>query len=238
MIKPSSIWIGYDPKEVPGYNVARYSLMKYKLTTIQFHTLLLQDLIDRGLYKRPISRDKEGRMWDDVSQAPMATEFSLTRFFLPHLTKGWALFCDCDILVRSSIANLFALADDRYAVMVVKHDHRPRSDRKMGNEIQTSYPRKNWSSVMLVNCDHPANEKLSLAYLNNARGLALHQFAWLTDDQIGELPVEWNWLVNHSSSVFEPHIVHFTDGYPLFEGHENDPYADEWRQTHREFLRV
>lgn len=212
-------------------------MLKHALLSVKQHTVLLPDLIERGLYQRPIRYDDAGKMWDEISDAPMATEFSISRFFLPHIATGWALFVDSDILVRHSLSRLFELADDRYAVMVVKHDHRPTDLFKMDQQIQTSYERKNWSSVMLVNCDHPAHRELTLDRLNNWRGLLLHQFAWLDDHHIGELPVEWNWLVNHSAPVDNPGLVHFTDGYPLCKGHENDPYADEWRAAHLEFLR-
>ena len=108
------------------------------------------------------------------------------------------MFADCDILCRADIAELFDLADDRYALMCVQHDYTPTETVKMGSEIQTSYPRKNWSSLALWNCDHPAHRALTLAHLNQWSGRDLHRFRWLWDSQIGALPPAWNYLVGVS----------------------------------------
>ena len=112
--------------------------------------------------------------------------------------------------------------------MCVKHDHRPSFNVKMDGQEQTSYPRKNWSSVMAFNVDHPANDALTADLVNALPGRDLHRFCWLADDEIGALPPEWNHLVGHSDDVRDPKIVHFTDGGPWFEAFRNVPYADEW----------
>ena len=159
----------------------------------------------------------------------MSTEFAITRFLVPILAKtGWAMFLDCDMLVRENLARLFAQANDKYAVMVVKHEHYPNLGKKMDNQIQTPYARKNWSSVILYNCDHPANQMLTPEYVNETRGLHLLQFCWLRDEFIGELNVEWNWLAGHSDPKIDPKIVHFTDGIPSMPGYSHAPYAEEW----------
>lgn len=190
---------------------------------------MLSSLRERGLYTRPTSR-KDGRLWDEISEAPMATEFACSRFLVPHLAgSGWALFMDCDMLVRSNLDRLFRLCDPSKAVMVVKHNHQPAEGVKMDGQAQTRYARKNWSSVMMFNCDHPANRKLTVDLVNSVPGRDLHRFCWLEDDQIGELSTEWNWLVGHSDPSIDPTIVHFTDGIPTMPGYENCAYADEWR---------
>ena len=195
---------------------------------IPVHGLVLGDLRKRGLYWRATEK-KDGRLWDVLSQAPMSTEFALTRFLVPTLAKtGWAMFLDCDMLVRENLARIFDLVDNKYAVMVVKHEHNPHLGKKMDNQIQTPYARKNWSSMILYNCDHPANKRLDVNYVNETRGLHLHQFCWLRDEEIGGLNVEWNWLVGHSDRTVEPKIVHFTDGIPSMPGYSNAPYAEEW----------
>lgn len=229
MNKKLSVWIGFDPREADAFAVARHSVRNNCILPIQVRGLVLSSLREKGLYSRPTSR-KDGRLWDEISEAPMATEFACSRFLVPHLAhNGWALFMDCDMLVRSNLDRLFRLCDPSKAVMVVKHDHQPAEGVKMDGQVQTRYARKNWSSVMMFNCDHPANKKLTVDLVNSVPGRDLHRFCWLEDDQIGELSAEWNWLVGHSDPAIDPTIVHFTDGIPTMPGYENCAFADEWR---------
>lgn len=225
----ASIWIGFDAREAAAYAVARYSIRRRLIMPIPIRGLVLSDLRERGLYTRPTSI-RDGRLWDDISEAPMATEFAVSRFLVPHLAGGgWALFMDCDMLVRANLDRLFRLCDPSKAVMVVKHVHEPPEGVKMDGQAQTRYARKNWSSVCVFNASHPANRALTPDYVNSVPGRDLHRFAWLDDDLIGELDPEWNWLVGHSDPSVEPSIVHFTEGYPLMKGYEDCAFADEWR---------
>lgn len=233
------VYIGFDGREVDAFAVARQSLSRNAGPDVWIKGLILSDLEMQGLYRRPMEI-RDGRRWDLISSAPMSTEFAISRFFVPYLARtGAALFMDCDMLVRGKIEQLFDLFDPRYAVQVVKHDHQPAAGTKMDDQIQTAYPRKNWSSVCLFNCDHPANRKLTPDFINEQTGLALHQFRWLEDELIGELPLGCNWLVNHSADAINPLIVHFTDGVPSMKGHETDGgiYAEEWRWHLREWAR-
>ena len=43
------------------------------------------------------------------------------------------------------VNNLFNLANEKYAVMCVQHDYKPKEGVKMDGKAQTLYPRKNWS---------------------------------------------------------------------------------------------
>lgn len=226
-----SIWLGYDSREVDAFVVATESLKKHNATNIPVKGILLSDQIKLKNYKRPY-RKIVGSLFDEISQAAMSTEFALTRFLTPALAKaGWALFCDCDVMFRSEISELFSLADDRYAVQVVKHRHIPKESVKMDNQPQQPYPRKNWSSVMLFNCDHPSNKKLTLDLINSKRGAELHAFCWLEDHEIGELNPEWNYLEGYSTEEIDPKIVHFTLGTPLMLGCYNSPHASEWLEN-------
>ncbi len=225
----ASVYIGFDPRETEAYSVARHSALRCLLSQTPVRGLVLSTLTAQGLYTRPTSIP-DGRLWDDISDAPMSTEFAISRFLVPHLaSSGWALFMDGDVLVRKNLDQIFALADPSKAVMVVKHNHQPANATKMAGQPQTSYPRKNWSSVCLWNVGHKANAALTLDYINSAPGRDLHAFKWLDDDLIGELPAEWNWLVGHSDPSIDPSIVHFTDGVPTMPERENCAYADEWR---------
>jgi hypothetical protein len=196
--------------------------------------LILPALQARGLYTRPTER-RLGRLWDVISGAPMATEFALSRFLVPELCRGqdwngWALFMDSDTMWRASPAELCALLDDDKAVMCVQHEHDPANAIKMDDQIQTSYPRKNWSSVLAFNCSHPANDTLVPDFVNSVRGLDLHRLCWLDDSEIGALPAEWNYLVGHTSGITDPKVVHWTDGGPWFPAFEKAEFADEWRE--------
>lgn len=224
-----SIWIGFDPREADGFAVTRHSIKRRLNTPIPIKGLVLDDLRAHGLYTRPTSI-KDGGLWDDISEAPMATQFACSRFLAPLLAgSGWALFMDCDMLVRTDLQKLFDQADPTKAVMVVKHYHVPTDDVKMDNQVQTRYARKNWSSVCLFNVDHPSNRKLTYEVVNTVPGRDLHRFFWLEDDEIGELDISWNYLVGISPPEIEPDIVHFTEGLPTVPGYENCEYANEWR---------
>jgi len=223
-----SIYIGYDPREHVEFEVAASTASQFS-TDVDIEPIHLPALQDAGLYTRRIER-RGAQLFDPISNAPMATEFAISRFLTPLLARtGWALFMDSDVLVRGSLDDLFDHADDRYAVMCVKHSHNPVGTVKMDGQAQTSYARKNWSSVMLFNCQHSANAGLTVDLINTVPGRDLHRFCWLADNEIGGLGAQWNFLVGHSPQHINPRIVHFTDGTPLMSGYESQTYADEWR---------
>lgn len=223
-----SIWIGFEPRESDAFAVAKETCSEFA-PDVPVRGLCLSELRSAGLYWRPTER-RNGRLFDVISEHPMATEFAISRFLVPTLAKqGKALFMDCDMLVRRSLAPILEGLDPSKAVHVVKHDHRPTSETKMDGQVQSAYARKNWSSVMVFNCDHPSNRKLTVDLVNSVPGRDLHAFCWLEDDEIGELGPEWNWLVGHSSPDVDPAIVHFTDGVPSMAGYEDAAFADEWR---------
>lgn len=234
MSEKQTIWLGFDPRphEVVSFAVARNSIRRRLGVQLPVRGLVLRDLQADGLYTRPTSV-RDNKLWDDISQAPMSTEFALSRFLVPFLADGgWALFADADMMARTDLRLIFREAHPDKAVMVVKHPaYLPKTETKMDGQMQTVYPRKNWSSVVLWNVDHPANSRLSMHMVNTAKGLWLHQFGWLKDDEIGELHPRWNHLVGYSKKTDkEPGLVHFTDGVPSMPGYEGVEYADEWRR--------
>lgn len=218
------VLIGYEPREQDGFDVAVASIKKHN-PNISVSGIYKNDCQNAGLYTRPTC-SRRGKLWDILSNAPMSTEFAITRFLVPWLAPGsdWVLFIDCDMLIRCDLeAELTPLLDDKYALMCVKHDIEHGTGVKMDDCIQTSYPRKNWSSVMAWNLKHPAHDRLTLKMVNKLPGRDLHQFCWLRDDEIGELPAEWNHLVNLMPEDKNAKIVHFTLGIPsMLE------YANEW----------
>ena len=208
------VFIGYDPRE----SVAFYTLA---------HSIFARSSIPLAVV--PLMRRHLGHLYTRPRGPTESTEFSLTRFLVPALSgyHGWSLYMDCDMLCRTDIAGLVALTEHAAeAVLVCKHDYVPKTERKFLNQVQTRYARKNWSSLMLFN-----NERcraLTPQYVNGASGLDLHRFAWLADEQIGAVSLEWNWLVGEYPHDARAKIVHFTRGGPYFDEYRECDYADEW----------
>jgi len=225
-----SVWIGWEPREAAAFAVAAHSIRQR--SDIPVHGIVLADLRASGLYQRP-TEVRDGKLWDVISAAPCSTEFSISRFLIKELagTKGWALFMDSDMLVRGDIGELFDLCDPDKALMCVKHDHRPTETIKMDGQVQTTYSRKNWSSVFALNLEHAANAALTVDLVNSVPGRDLHRFCWLDDGLIGALPVRWNWLAGYSDPLIDPAICHHTEGSPCMDGYADVPFADEWRDV-------
>ena len=208
------VFIGYDGRETVAYNVLAHSILARASEPVTVAPLMLSQL--HGVFKR--------------ERHPLqSTDFSFSRFLTPYLSgfSGWSVFMDCDMLVLEDIAKLWALRDDRYAVMVIKHDHVPKEERKFLNEPQTKYQKKNWSSVMLFN--NARCTALTPDYVNTATGLDLHQFKWLGDDNlIGALPNRWNHLVGYDAPRQDAALVHYTLGGPYFDEFRDCEYSKQW----------
>lgn len=215
-----TIYMGYDKRESLAYDVALYSISKRAKEPIIIHGLTLDsvsDILTRPIETRINENDQE-QLWCPISDAPMTTEFAISRFTVPFLQKsGWALFMDCDMVCLADIGELFALADNKYAVMCVKHNHNPTEKYHDAGRLQTFYRRKNWSSVVLWNMDHEANKRFTIEDLNKLPGRDLHAFFWLKDEEIGELPQEWNFLVGVNEGMLEDQkMLHYTNGSPAW----------------------
>jgi hypothetical protein len=234
MTAPLRVFIGWDPRETVAWTVARASLGATTASqAIDVRRINMSELVARGLYTRPTlgwPERKEPGYWDAISDAPMATGHAIARFLVPALCAytGFALFTDGDVLFREDLGHLFAMANPEHAVSVVQHTHVPTSATKMDGQTQTIYPRKNWSSVMLFNCAHPANRALTVDLVNTVPGRDLHRFCWLPETAIGRLPARWNYLVGSSTDQSDPAIVHFTNGVPNMPGYEHCAFSDEW----------
>ena len=148
---------------------------------------------------------------------------------IPHLMnyQGWALFMDCDMLMFEDVSKLWRMRDDSKAIQVCKHNYTPKEDKKFLGQVQTKYEKKNWSSFMLMNCRKCTT--LTPDYVNKASGLELHQFKWLEGDHlIGDLPLEWNWLVGEYEHKDDVNNVHYTKGGPWFEEYARCDYSQDW----------
>ena len=218
------VFIGYDPREAVAFSVLAYSIHARSSQPVSVTPLMLSEL------KRVLTRERHPLQ---------STDFSFSRFLTPYLSdySGWSVFMDCDMLMLDDIASLHALRDERYAVMVVKHDHVPKESRKFLDQPQTPYPKKNWSSVMLFN--NARCRALTPEYVNAASGLELHQFKWLGNDElIGGLPERWNHLVGYHPPRKDVSLVHYTLGGPYFNECRNCEYEEEWRRERQAMLRV
>jgi lipopolysaccharide biosynthesis glycosyltransferase len=221
---PIRVFIGFDPREDVAFSVLAHSIHRRSSQPVSVSPLMLTQLAE--VYRR--------------ARNPLqSTEFSFSRFLTPWLCgyEGWAIFMDCDMLVLDDIARLWALRDERYAVQVVKHVHVPKEDVKFLGAVQTKYEKKNWSSVMLMNCTKC--KALTPEYVNTATGLELHQFKWLGDDAlIGEIPSRWNHLVGYDAPRRDAGLVHYTIGGPYFTEYADCEYAREWHEEHASMLHV
>lgn len=222
------VYVGYDSRESDAYRACVNS-MRARASVQPLVMPVSMNLLGE-VYRRRTTR-RNGALFDELSQEPMSTEFSLARFFVPKLARsGWALFCDCDFLWRCDVGEVFAHADPAYAVLVVKHRHEGGDSIKMDAQPQTYYARKNWSSLMLLNCDAPEWQSLTLEQLNSLHKHSLHGFSWIEEKRIGALPLDYNWLAGVSPDFDDPRVVHYTLGVPSMAGYERSPFAEEWRR--------
>jgi lipopolysaccharide biosynthesis glycosyltransferase len=214
------VFVGFDPVESVAWHTMVHSILTRSSRPVAIVPVNVDNL--RSIYTR--QRDPK-----------QSNAFSFTRFLVPHLCnhEGFALFFDCDMMLRTDIAEIFSAVekDPGKALYVVKHDYEPRDDIKYLNTVQYKYPRKNWSSVVLWNCAHPSNRQVTADFVNTATPLDLHRFTWLKDDEIGELDVRWNWLVGeYDEPPHDVKNVHWTVGGPYFKEYEGSDFAQEWFQ--------
>ena len=226
---PLKIYVGWDSREDIAYQACKQSLLDTASVDIEVIPLKQRNLKRDGMYWRK-------------SDKLASTEFTFTRFLVPALKghRGWALFIDCDFIAVEDVKKLFDQADDRYAVMCAKHDYTPKPGLKMDGKEQHVYPRKNWSSMMLFNCGHPSNQKLTKELVNDPDidGKYLHRFSWLDDKEIGEISHEWNWLVGWYKEPKDgkPKFIHYTEGGPWFEQYKDCEYNLEYYRAERKYL--
>jgi len=208
-----SIFIGYDTNETIAYHVCSNSIIRHATKPINIIPLSLT------LLANYVETHTDG-----------SNEFVYTRFLVPNLMnyKGWAIFIDGDMVLQDDIDKLWNLKDESKAVMVVKHNYKTKQSQKYLGAKNEDYPRKNWSSVILWNCGHIANRVITPEFIQTATGPEVHRFSWLSDDLIGELPIEWNWLADEFGSNKAAKLIHYTLGTPCFEEFKNTPMSEVW----------
>jgi len=216
MMNSIPIFIGYDHREAVVYHVCVNSIIRHSSKTVAITPLALKNLTNY------VETHTDG-----------SNHFIYSRFLVPHLMnyQGWAIFMDGDMLLRDDIDKLWQLRDETKAVQVVKHNYKTKMTEKYLGAKNEDYPRKNWSSMILWNCGHEANKCVTPEFVQKATGAQVHRFTWLSDDLIGELPVEWNWLPDEFGPNQDAKLIHHTLGSPCFHDFSDAPMADEW---HRE----
>lgn len=210
------IYIGYDEKLKEQYNMCEYSIRKH-CKDVEIIKLDKNDLIARGLYTR-------------INNIMDATDFSMTRFFVPYLNdfEGVALYIDSDFIMTRSVKEIFDSFDKTNAIALVKHNYVSKFDEKANGKVNLRYPRKNWSSLMMFNCGHPSNKILNLEYLNNTDSTMLHSISWLPYPEVGEFPQDYNFLVGEYEKI--PLGLHYTIGEPK----PDSDFYNEWIELKNE----
>ena len=215
-MKAIPVYIGYDPREAIAYHTCVNSIIRNASQPVAIIPVALN-------------------LFGDYSETHTdgSNHFIYTRFLVPYLQEytGHAIFIDGDMIVRGDIVELWNLRDLYKDVQVVKHDYKTRMPVKYLGSKNEDYPRKNWSSVILWNCNSYPNRKLTPEFVQRATGAELHRFSWLDDDRIGELPKEWNWLPDEYGPNPAAKLLHYTLGTPCFHEFADTPQGNEW---HRE----
>ena len=207
------LYVGFDPKEAIAYHVFIQSVIKNSSAPIQITPLALSLL------------DEFKETHNDRSN-----DFIYSRFLTPYLNnfEGWAIFADGDMICNADIKELIDLADPDKAILVVKHNYKTKFKKKYLGNINEDYPRKNWSSVILWNCSHPKHKILTPSFVAQQTGKFLHRFSWLEDNEIGELPIEWNWLAIEYEANPNAKLIHYTLGTPCFKDFKDSDMSDLW----------
>ena len=211
--KNVKIYIGFDQRESVAYHTFVQSLIDHSSLPLAITPLAVKTL--KGYEEK--HEDK-------------SNDFVYSRFLTPFLNdfKGWAIFVDGDMICQTDIKELLDLRDNSKALQVVKHDYKTTASQKYLGNINQDYPRKNWSSVILWNCAHPKHKILTPDFIANESGKYLHRFSWLDDNEIGELPKEWNWLATEYPNNKQANIIHYTLGAPCFRDYRNTEMSDIW----------
>lgn len=199
--------VGFDQREAIAYHVFCQSVLARSSIPVRFMPLTFS------------TAHRDG-----------SNSFIYSRFLTPWFMnyEGWALYADSDMLCLADLSELWLMRNPRYAVQVVKHDYKTRHPVKYFGAKNDDYPRKNWSSLILWNCHHYKNKQLTPAYISDAEGKNLHRFEWLDDSDIGELPIEWNWLPQEFGENQSAKIVHYTIGTPCLQDFVDTEMADVW----------
>lgn len=209
-----TIFCGFDSREAIGYHVFCASVLHRASIPVSFSPLRIRTS-DQG-----------------------TNQFTVSRFLVPYLMgyKGTAVFADAaDMICLADVAELEQqLKDVKNPVGLVKHDYKTRHKIKyVGTDMQSpnvDYERKNWASLMLMDCENPAWKSVTPKSLNTWSMIDLLKFKFLDNSEITEIPDCWNRLVDEGQSIEGAKILHWTAGIPGFKHYADAPGADLWRK--------
>lgn len=220
MVEKINIVIGFDQTEAIAYHVFCQSIIEHSTMPIQFIPLIPNIVKNKSIQR-------------DGSNA-----FTYSRFLTPYLMnfQGWAIFADGDMVCKHDLAELWDLRDITKAVQVVKHDYKTKYLKKYLGNKNENYPRKNWSSLILWNCEHPKNKLLTPSFIESKSGSFLHRFSWLEDEEVGELNSEWNWLAIEFEDNPSAKIIHYTLGTPCFKEYQSSSMSIHWHKIFKKTL--
>jgi hypothetical protein len=68
-------------------------------------------------------------------------------------------------------------------------------------------------------------------------GSFLHRFQWLADDQIGELPPEWNALALEQD-LSDASLIHYTCGTPAMPHYRNCDGAENFHRAYKRMTHI
>jgi lipopolysaccharide biosynthesis glycosyltransferase len=221
MSEKINIVVGFDQREAIAYHVFTQSVLEKASLPVVFQPLAINTL---GSYSE--------------KHTDRSNDFIYSRFLTPYLNnfQDWAIFADGDMVCQADIAELWSLRDEAKAILVVKHDYQTKAHIKYLGNINENYPRKNWSSLILWNCKHPKNKILTPEFIESQSGKFLHRFSWLENQDIGELPIDWNWLAVEYPANTKAKIIHYTLGTPCFKDYRNTDMSENWFEVHRRSL--
>jgi lipopolysaccharide biosynthesis glycosyltransferase len=218
MVEKINMVVGFDQREAIAYHTFTQSIMDKSSLPVSFTPLAINTL--KGYVE---------------THAEKSNDFVYSRFLTPYLNafSGWAIFADGDMICQADIKELWDLRDDSKAVLVVKHDYKTKAQKKYLGNINMDYPKKNWSSLILWNCAHPKHRLLTPDFISNQTGKFLHRFSWLEDEDIGELPKDWNWLAIEYPENKNAKLIHYTLGTPCFKAYWDSEMSDIWHATQK-----
>ena len=215
------IVVGFDQREAVAYHTFTQSVIEKSTVPVRFLPLSINSLSDYN------EKHKDG-----------SNDFIYSRFLVPHLMsfKGWAIYADGDMVCLEDIKKLWDLRDKNYAIQVVKHNYKTKIEEKYWGNKNENYPRKNWSSLILWNCEHEAHKILSPDFIEKQSGAFLHRFSWIKDEEIGELEKEWNWLALEYEEKKDINLIHYTIGTPCFKEYSDKSLSSFWKKSFTNML--
>lgn len=218
-LKTIPVFIGYDPREKAAYHACSESIISNSSLPVSITPVYLPQL------KNYVETHTDG-----------SNQFIYSRFLVPWLCDyvGWAIFLDGDMIVQGDIAELWESKDHWCAVQVVKHDYQTKHPIKYLGNKNEDYPRKNWSSVMLMNCSHYAWRQINPDSVGKSSGSFLHRFEFMRDQDVGSLPKDWNWLVGEYDHNDQAKLLHYTIGIPTFSEYARCDHYEAWWDAFRE----